>query len=64
MFSKLTLPAQVFGDLVVEPQEDGVKLRHDAVLVVARIADERPVIRPAGYLARTRVVGVARHALA
>src|SRR5215831_560434 len=48
-------PAQVLGDLVVEPQEDGMKLRHDAVLVVARIADERPAIRPAEDLAGIRV---------
>ena len=39
---------QLIGDPVVESQEDGVKLRHDAVLVVARIADERPAAGPAG----------------
>ena len=54
----------MIGDPVVEPQEDGVKLRHDAVLVVARIADERPAIRPAGDLGGMRVVRVPREGLA
>lgn len=54
----------MIGDLVVEPQEDGVQLRHDAVLVVARIADQRPAARPAGDLGGLRVVGVSRQRLA
>ena len=54
----------MIGDLVVEPQKDGVKLRHDAVLVVARIADQRPATRPAGHLGGLRVVGVSRQGLA
>jgi len=41
------LPAQI-DDPVVEPQEDGVQLRDDAVLVVAGVTDERPAVRPPG----------------
>jgi hypothetical protein len=42
------LSAQLIDDLVVEPQKDGVQLSDDAVLVVARVADKRPVVRPPG----------------
>ena len=41
-----------------------MQLRHDTVLVVPRIADERPAIRPAGDLAGLGVEGVPRHRLA
>ena len=58
------LPAQFIGDLVVEPQENGMQLRDDAVLVVAGITDKRPAVRPPGKLDRSRVEGIARHALA
>ena len=42
------LPAQFMEDPIVEPHEDGVQLRDDAVLVVAGIADKRPAVRPPG----------------
>ena len=55
------LIGQEAGHLVVEPQHGGVELGDDAVLVVARIADECPPVRPSGNLDGAGVVGVARH---
>ena len=41
-----------------------MQLRDDAVLVVAGVADERPAVRPPGWLDRARVEGIARQGLA
>jgi len=48
----------------VEAQHRRLQLRDDAVLVVARVADERAAVRPAGNVVRLGVVRVAGQTLA